>query len=57
MTIYVLKYQLYESYDSANDSLIPYTPHINYHNSIDIGKYISNFNEIDFSIIKEKIRK
>ncbi len=43
-----------ESYDSSNDSLIPYTPHINYHNSIDIGKYISNSNEIDFSIIKRK---
>ena len=41
-----------ESYDSSNNSLIPFTPHINYYNSISIGKNISNINEIDFSIIK-----
>lgn len=41
-----------EAYDSSNNSLIPFTPHINYYNSISIGKNISNINEIDFSIIK-----
>ena len=41
-----------EAYDSSNNSLIPFTPHINYFNSINIGKNISNINEIDFSIIK-----
>ena len=41
-----------EAYDSSNNSLIPFTPHINYYNSINIGKNISNINEIDFSIIK-----
>ncbi len=41
-----------EAYDSSNNSLIPFTPHINYYNSVSIGKNISNINEIDFSIIK-----
>ena len=41
-----------EAYDSAEDSLIPFTPHINYQNTINFGKNISNINEINFSIIK-----
>ena len=41
-----------EAYDSTDDSLIPFTPHVSYQNTINIGKNISNVNEIDFSIIK-----
>tara|TARA_B100000989_G_scaffold82929_1_gene59322 strand:- start:5538 stop:7682 length:2145 start_codon:yes stop_codon:yes gene_type:complete len=41
-----------EAYDSTNDSLIPFTPHINYHNNFNIGNNISNSNEVDFVIIK-----
>ena len=41
-----------ESYDSTNDSLIPFTPHIHYHNSIRINENISNNNDMDFIIIK-----
>ncbi len=41
-----------EAYDSTNDSLIPFTPHINYHNNLNIGNNISNSNEVDFVIIK-----
>ena len=42
-----------EAYDSSDDSLVPFTPHISYQNTINIGNNISNINEIDFSIIKE----
>ncbi len=41
-----------EAYDLTDDSLVPFTPHISYQNTINIGKNISNINEIDFSIIK-----
>ena len=41
-----------EAYDSSDDSLVPFTPHISYQNTINIGNNISNINEIDFSIIK-----
>ncbi len=41
-----------ESYDSTNDSLIPVTPHVHYHNSINFDNNFSNLNEVDFTIIK-----
>ncbi len=41
-----------ESYDSTNDSLIPFTPHIYYHNTIRLNENISNTNNMDFIIIK-----
>ena len=41
-----------ESYDSTNDSLIPFTPHVHYHNSINFDNNFSNLNEVDFTIIK-----
>ena len=41
-----------ESFDSTNVSFIPFSPHINYYNSLYFYKGISNINEIDFRIIK-----
>ncbi len=41
-----------EAFDSTNVSFIPFSPHINYYNSLNFGKSISNLNEIDFRIIK-----
>ncbi len=41
-----------ESFDSTNVSLIPFSPHINYHNSFNFENNISNLNEVDFRIIK-----
>ena len=41
-----------ESFDSTNVSFIPFSPHINYYNSLFFNDSISNINEIDFRIIK-----
>ena len=41
-----------ESYDSTNESFIPFTPHVHYYNSINLDYNISNLNEVDFTIIK-----
>ena len=41
-----------ESYDSTDDSFIPFTPHVHYYNSINLDHNISNLNEVDFTIIK-----
>ena len=41
-----------EAFDSTDVSLIPFSPHINYHNSFNFENDISNLNEIDFRIIK-----
>ena len=41
-----------ESFDSTNVSFIPFSPHINYYNSLYFYDSISNINEIDFRIIK-----
>ena len=46
-----------ESFDSTNVSFIPFSPHINYYNSLNFKNNISNINEIDFRIIKRNNSK
>tara|TARA_B100000989_G_scaffold3759_1_gene2626 strand:+ start:3639 stop:5771 length:2133 start_codon:yes stop_codon:yes gene_type:complete len=41
-----------EAFDSTNISLIPFTPIIKYQNNINLNENISNYNEINFTIIK-----
>ena len=41
-----------EAYDSTNISLVPLTPIIKYRNNINIYKNITNYNDINFTIIK-----
>ena len=46
-----------ESFDSTNVSFVPFSPHINYYNSLYFYDSISNINEIDFRIIKRSKSK
>ena len=41
-----------EAFDSTNVSLVPLTPILKYQNYINISKNISNFNDVNFTIIK-----
>ncbi len=41
-----------EAYDSTNISLVPLTPIIKYQNNINIYKNITNYNDVNFTIIK-----
>ena len=41
-----------EAFDSTNVSLIPFTPIIKYRNNINLKNNISNYNELNFTIIK-----
>ncbi len=41
-----------EAFDSTNVSFIPFSPHLNYYNTLKFNNYVSNKNEIDFRIIK-----
>ena len=41
-----------EAFDSTNVSFIPFSPHLNYYNSLNFKNNLSNSNEIDFRFIK-----
>tara|TARA_B100000963_G_scaffold64102_1_gene52062 strand:- start:9776 stop:11905 length:2130 start_codon:yes stop_codon:yes gene_type:complete len=41
-----------EAYDSTNVSLVPITPFIKYRNYVNINKNVTNYNDINFLIIK-----
>ena len=46
-----------EAFDSTNVSLVPLTPILKYRNYININENISNFNDINFTIIKRNESK
>ncbi len=41
-----------EAFDSTSISLIPITPMVRYHNTINLNKYFTNHNEINFTVLK-----
>lgn len=46
-----------KSFDSTNVSFIPFSPHVNYYNSLNFYNSITNINEIDFRILKRSKSK